>query len=77
MDAPINVLACESTAPIRDLEAIGIARLSIGPGLLRAAVTAMETIARDLQRGGSYEAFTRDALTSDQITKLVRREPMR
>lgn len=77
IDAPINVYAGESTAPMRDLEAIGIARLSIGPGLLRAALTAMKTIAGELQRGGSYEAFTLNALTSDQIRKLVRREPMR
>jgi 2-methylisocitrate lyase-like PEP mutase family enzyme len=74
--APINVYAGPSTAAMRDLEAAGVSRLSVGPGLLRASVTAMKRIAEDLRDHGSYEAFTTEVLSSDEIRRLVSAAPM-
>ncbi|MDH3744420.1 MAG: isocitrate lyase/phosphoenolpyruvate mutase family protein [Acidobacteriota bacterium] len=72
IDAPINASATASTPSIAELEQSGIARLSLGPGLLKAALTAMREVASGLQDPrGSYTGFTRDAMTSAEIEELV------
>lgn len=47
--APINVYASASAASMRELEAAGISRLSLGPGLIKASLTVMKKIALELQ----------------------------
>ncbi|MFQ5491593.1 MAG: isocitrate lyase/phosphoenolpyruvate mutase family protein [Phycisphaerae bacterium] len=74
--APVNVYAHQGVPPMRELESAGISRLSIGPGLLRASLTAMKKVATDLLNYGPYDAFTDDAMTSDEIRALVSTERM-
>lgn len=76
LDAPINVYASASAPSIRALEAAGIRRLSLGPGLLKASLKAMKDVAETLLHGGSYESFTRDALSSAEIEAYIRKTPM-
>lgn len=75
--APINVLAPTCRATLRELEAAGIARLSLGTALMWASLTVMKKIAVDLQHYGSFDAFTRGMITSDEIRQYVSKEPMR
>jgi hypothetical protein len=77
LNAPLNVYASAGAPSIRELEDAGISRLSLGPGLLKATFKAMKEVAELLQRGGSYESFTRDAPSSDEIETYVRNAPMR
>jgi 2-methylisocitrate lyase-like PEP mutase family enzyme len=74
---PINVLAPTSQATLPDLEAAGIARLSLGPGLMWASLTVMKKIAVELQNYGSFDLCTRDIITSDEIKQYVSKTPMR
>jgi 2-methylisocitrate lyase-like PEP mutase family enzyme len=74
--ALINVYATESTAPMRELEAIGISRLSLGPNLLKASLTKMRRVAIELQNYGSYSVFTEESMTSDEIRRYVSKEKM-
>ncbi len=76
IEAPINVLAPTSGATLRELEAAGIARVSLGPALMWAALTAMRNIAVELQNYGSFDAFTRDMITTDEIKAYLSKEPM-
>lgn len=76
IQAPINVYASVKTPAIRDLEQAGISRLSLGPGLLRASFTTMKRIAEDLLQQGTYDAFTRDAVSSDEIVSYLSRDRM-
>jgi 2-methylisocitrate lyase-like PEP mutase family enzyme len=46
---PINVLAPTSQATLPDLEAAGIARLSLGPGLMWASLTPEFAVYRHLR----------------------------
>jgi hypothetical protein len=41
-----------------------------------AALTTMRSIAVDLQNYGSFDAFTRDMITMDEVRAYIRREPM-
>jgi 2-methylisocitrate lyase-like PEP mutase family enzyme len=75
-DAPINVYASSKTAPMRDLEALGINRLSLGPGFLKAALTAMKNVALNLKDYGSYDAFTRDVISSAEMQQYVSPDAM-
>jgi 2-methylisocitrate lyase-like PEP mutase family enzyme len=77
LQAPINVLAPTSQATLRELEAVGIARLSLGPGLMWASLTVMKKIAAELQNYGSFDLFTRDLITPDEIKQYVSKIPMR
>jgi 2-methylisocitrate lyase-like PEP mutase family enzyme len=77
IQAPINVLAPTSRATLRELEAAGIARVSLGPAFMWAALTTMRNIAVDLQNYGSFDAFTRDMITMDEVRTYIRQEPMR
>jgi len=74
--ALINVYASASAPSPRALEDAGMARLSIGPGLLKASLTAMKEVAVRLQKDGSYGHFTEDVMSSDEVERFVRKERM-
>lgn len=73
---PMNVLAPTARATLRELEAAGIARLSLGPGLMWASLTIMKKIAVELQHYGSFDAFTRDMIPTEEIKQYVSKTPM-
>jgi 2-methylisocitrate lyase-like PEP mutase family enzyme len=73
---PINILAPTSGAGLRELEAAGIARVSLGPALMWASLTAMRNIAVGLQGYGSFDPFTKDMITHDEILAYLSKEPM-
>jgi len=70
---PVNVYASARAPSLADLEAAGITRLSLGPGLLKASLTTMKRVAEGLRQGGSYEAFTSGVVTNDEIKKHILR----
>lgn len=74
--APLNVYASASTAPMRELEAAGINRLSLGPGFLKAGLTAMKRVAQGLLDYGSYDAFTENAMSSDDVRCYLSKDKM-
>ncbi len=67
---PVNVYAQASLPSIAAIEAAGVRRLSLGPGLLRASLTAMREAAEGIL-GGSVRAVTSDAMTSDDVRRLL------
>ncbi len=70
--APINVYASKAAASMKELEAIGVSRLSLGPGLIRASLTTMKNVAQQLLDYGSYDSFSAEnIMTSDEIRKYI------
>jgi 2-methylisocitrate lyase-like PEP mutase family enzyme len=69
---PINVLAVEGTPPIRDLEALGVARVSVGSGPMRAALAVVRDVARELKASGTYGAFTKHAMAFNEVNELMK-----
>jgi 2-methylisocitrate lyase-like PEP mutase family enzyme len=74
--APINVIALTSQASLEELEEAGIARISLGPSLMVASLTVMRNIAQGLQNYSSFDAFTQDMISFDDIRAFVRKGPM-
>lgn len=77
IQAPINVIALMAQASLKELEAAGIARVSLGPSLIWATMTVMKKIAQELQAYGSFDLFTRDIISSEDVMAFVRQTPMR
>jgi 2-methylisocitrate lyase-like PEP mutase family enzyme len=74
--APINVLAPTAKASLEELEEAGIARVSLGPALMRATLTAMRDIGVGLQNYGAFDPFTRDVMTGAEIRAYLSKTPM-
>jgi len=69
---PINILATKGAPSVPDLEALGVARVSVGSGPMRAALAIARQTARELKTTGTYEAFTRDAMAYDEVNELMK-----
>jgi 2-methylisocitrate lyase-like PEP mutase family enzyme len=69
--APVNVMARPGAVPLRELEAAGIARVSVGPGLIKVSLSAMERAARELLNYGSYDVLTDGIMSSDDVGGIL------
>lgn len=70
IDGPINVIAGASTPPVPVLQEIGVARVSLGPRPMRAALALVRRIACELKDAGTYRTMTADALTYAEINGM-------
>ena len=51
VDGPLNVLAGPATPPVAELEALGVRRVSLGSGPMRATLGLVRRMAEELRRG--------------------------
>ncbi len=67
VDAPMNVLAGRKNFHLtrKELADMGVARVSIGPGLARIALGAFVAAAEDMKDGGAFGCFDRAQGMSD------------
>ena len=72
--APLNVYAAPDAASMQELEEAGISRLSLGPGLIKAVLRTMKTVALGLKTYESYDVFTDNAMQAPEILEFVRKE---
>jgi 2-methylisocitrate lyase-like PEP mutase family enzyme len=70
VDLPVNVYAGPTVPDASTLQRAGIARLSAGPGVLRAAFTAMHAVACELLDSGRSATMHR-SLKSDAIRRSL------
>lgn len=71
LQMPLNILLMPGLPPLRELERMGIARVSLGPGFLRTAIHAMKEHAMDLKNLNSNGKFRDNLVTSDYLKKLI------
>jgi 2-methylisocitrate lyase-like PEP mutase family enzyme len=71
VEAPLNVLATPGLPPVPELAKLGVARLTIGSGAMRAAYGKLRRIAAELQGPGTYESLAEDALTGTEMQALI------
>jgi 2-methylisocitrate lyase-like PEP mutase family enzyme len=58
----INILAVAGTPPIAELERLGVARVSIGSGAMRATMGLTQRIATELRDRGTFSSLTDGAM---------------
>jgi 2-methylisocitrate lyase-like PEP mutase family enzyme len=70
VDGPLNILATVGTPPIAELERLGVARVSIGSGAMRASMGLTQRIAKELSEHGTYSSFTDGAIQYTDANRL-------
>ena len=67
---PINILAQPDTPSLKELEAMGVARVTVGGNISRAAYQAAKSAAEELKTRGTF-TFAKDAITHPELNKLL------
>jgi 2-methylisocitrate lyase-like PEP mutase family enzyme len=68
---PVNILLIPGVPELNTLQELGVARVSVGPGLLKIAIQSMKKLATKLQRLEGLSDLTSNEVTSDYLKKLV------
>jgi 2-methylisocitrate lyase-like PEP mutase family enzyme len=71
LKGPLNVMAGLGTPPARELEALGVARVSTGTGPIHAVMTLTRKIGEELATTGTY-GYLDGAMTYPEANALMR-----
>jgi len=67
---PLNILAVPGTPSIPELEKLGVARVSVGSGPMRATLGLLRRVAEELKTSGTYSAMG-GAVPYAEVNKLL------
>jgi len=70
---PVNILATGGTPSLAELEKLGVARVSVGSGPMRATLGLLSRIARQLHDEGNFSSMTDGAMTYADANRLFTR----
>jgi 2-methylisocitrate lyase-like PEP mutase family enzyme len=70
IDAPLNILAVPGTPSVSELHRLGVARISLGSGPMRAALALTRDIAQELFEQGTYSALE-NAIAYPDLCRLL------
>jgi 2-methylisocitrate lyase-like PEP mutase family enzyme len=72
---PVNVMVRPGLPSVRELERLGVARVSLGPTASYAAMGLLRRIAKELLEEGTYHNLLEGALTFDELNSLALPKP--
>jgi len=72
LERPVNILAFPGVPPVRELERLGVARVSVGSGPMRATLGLARRIAEELLGAGTYVSFA-DAPSHGEVNAMFSR----
>jgi 2-methylisocitrate lyase-like PEP mutase family enzyme len=75
VEAPLNILATPACPPLADLEKIGVARVSAGSGIMRAAMGAVRRIGKEMLEARSCETMFAGATPYIELQRIMTRQP--
>ncbi len=70
VECPLNILAVPGTPSIPELEKLGVARVSVGSGPMRATLGLLRRLAEELETTGTYGALD-GAVPYAEMNKLL------
>ncbi len=70
IDCPLNILATSGAPPIARMGELGVARVSVGSGPMRATMGLTRRIARELRDQGTFQTMLDGALSYLDANKL-------
>ena len=73
VEAPLNILANPACPPLAELEKIGVARVSSGSGIMRAAMGTVQRIAKDMLEARSCEMLFAGATPYIELQRMMTR----
>jgi 2-methylisocitrate lyase-like PEP mutase family enzyme len=71
LSGPLNILATVDTPPVAELQRLGVARVSVGSGPMRATLGFLGRMARQLRDEGAFTLMTEGALPYADANRLV------
>jgi len=69
IDAPVNILAGTNTPPITVLQDLGVARLSMGPRPMRAALSLLRNMSREIRKEGTFNLMTDSSISYSDVNQ--------
>ena len=73
IDAPLNIVAGATTPPMQELQDMGVARVSVGPRPMRAVLSLLRKIAKELTTTGTYELMSESSITYSEVNQWFTR----
>jgi 2-methylisocitrate lyase-like PEP mutase family enzyme len=70
LQCPVNILAVAGTPSVPELEKLGVARVSLGSGPMRATLGLLRKIAEELKATGTYSALD-GAVPYAEVNKIL------
>ena len=67
---PLNILAVAGTPPIAELERLGVRRVTVGSGPMRASMGLTQRIAQELREHGTYSSMTEGMMNYVDANRL-------
>jgi len=68
---PLNILGRVGTPPARELEKLGVARVSVGGGPMRVTMSVVSRIAKQLRENGDFTAAFGEAMPFAEANRLM------
>ena len=72
---PLNILATVGTPQVAELQELGVARVSVGSGPMRATLGFLGRMARELREDGVFAMMTEGAPSYAEVNRMIRRTP--
>ncbi|MBA0085905.1 MAG: isocitrate lyase/phosphoenolpyruvate mutase family protein [Acidobacteria bacterium Pan2503] len=73
VEAPVNILANPACPPIAELEKIGVARVSAGSGIMRAALGLVRRIGKEMIESRSCETMFAGSIPHAELNRMMMR----
>jgi len=73
VEAPINILANPACPPLAELEEIGVARVSAGSGIMRAAMGLVRRIGKEMLESRSCEMMFAGTIPHAELNRMMMR----
>ncbi|MFZ1917867.1 MAG: isocitrate lyase/phosphoenolpyruvate mutase family protein [Terriglobales bacterium] len=70
VQCPLNILAVPGTPSIAELEKLGVARVSVGSGFMRATLGLLRRAAEELKSAGTFSAIA-DGVPYADVNKML------
>jgi 2-methylisocitrate lyase-like PEP mutase family enzyme len=68
---PLNILGTTGTPSVAELEKLGVARVSLGSGLMRASMGLTARIAKHVREKGTFEIMTEGAMPYKEANRIL------
>ncbi len=70
VECPLNILAVPGTPSVAELQRLGVARVSVGSGFMRATLGVLRRAAEELKSAGTYGSLA-DGVPYADVNKLL------
>ena len=73
VECPLNILATAGAPSIPELSALGVARVSLGSGPMRATLGLLRRISDEIKSSGTYQSMEEATIPYAEVNKLLER----